>query len=43
MYKSVRNYFNEEELVALTMGIIAINGWNRMAIGFRTEPGSYQP
>jgi len=25
------------------MAIIAINGWNRLAIGFRTVPGSYNP
>ena len=25
------------------MAVIAINGWNRLAVGFRTEPGSYQP
>lgn len=25
------------------MSIIAINGWNRLAIGFRTVPGTYQP
>lgn len=27
----------------LTMAIVAINGWNRLAISFRSEPGSYQP
>ena len=25
------------------MAIIAINGWNRLAIPFRTEVGKYQP
>jgi hypothetical protein len=25
------------------MAIVAINGWNRIAIGFRAVPGSYQP
>ncbi|MCM4169239.1 Alkyl hydroperoxide reductase AhpD [Arenibacter antarcticus] len=43
LYDSVCEHFNEMELVALTMGIIAINGWNRLAIGFRTAPGTYQP
>lgn len=43
LYESVREHFNEKELIALTMGIIAINGWNRLAIGFRTIPGTYQP
>ena len=43
LYASVREHFDEGELVSLTMGIIAINGWNRLAIGFRTVPGTYQP
>ena len=43
LYTSVREHFDEGELVSLTMGIIAINGWNRLAIGFRTVPGTYQP
>ncbi len=43
LYDSVRRYFGEKEMVALTMAIIAINGWNRLAIGFRTVPGTYQP
>lgn len=43
LYEATRKQFNETEIVALTMAIIAINGWNRLAIGFRTVPGSYQP
>jgi len=27
--------FNEEEQVALTLLIVAINGWNRIQVGFR--------
>ncbi|MGV8139946.1 MAG: carboxymuconolactone decarboxylase family protein [Mangrovibacterium sp.] len=42
LYKATREYFNEAEIVALTMAIIAINGWNRLAISFRAVPGSYQ-
>ena len=42
LYEATRKYFNEKEMVALTMAIIAINGWNRLAISFRTVPGSYQ-
>ena len=38
----MRQYFNEEELVNLTLAIVAINGWNRLAIAFRSVPGSYQ-
>ena len=43
LYERVRAHFSEEELVNLTMAIIAINGWNRLAIPFRSVPGSYQP
>jgi len=35
--------FTDKDLVNLTMAIIAINGWNRIAIAFRSpEPGSYR-
>ncbi|MBA6153208.1 carboxymuconolactone decarboxylase family protein [Gelidibacter maritimus] len=43
LYQEVTKHFSEKELVALTMSIIAINGWNRLAISFRVEPGSYNP
>ncbi len=43
LYERVRQHFSEKELVDLTLAIIAINGWNRLAIPFRTVPGSYQP
>jgi len=43
LYNSVRKHFDEKEIVALSMAIIAINGWNRLAIAFRTVPGSYNP
>jgi alkylhydroperoxidase family enzyme len=38
-----RGQFSEKELVNLTMAIIAINGWNRLAESFRTVPGTYKP
>ena len=43
IYENVRQHFTEKELVDLTLAIVAINGWNRLAISFRTVPGSYQP
>ena len=43
LYEATRKHFDEKEMVALSMAVIAINGWNRLAIGFRTVPGSYQP
>ena len=41
-YDEVRRFFTEEEVVNLTIAIIAINGWNRLAIGFRAVPGTSQ-
>jgi AhpD family alkylhydroperoxidase len=34
--------FSEEELVKLTVAIVAINGANRINVAFRTVPGIYQ-
>jgi AhpD family alkylhydroperoxidase len=39
----LRRHFTEKEIVDLTMAVIAINGWNRLAATFRSTPGSYQP
>ncbi|MFC3284494.1 carboxymuconolactone decarboxylase family protein [Litchfieldella rifensis] len=36
VYEHARRYFDEEELVKLTLLIGAINIWNRIAIGFRS-------
>lgn len=43
LYGYVREFFDEEELFNLNLAVIAINVWNRMAIPFRAEAGSYQP
>ena len=43
VYEEARQQFSEEELVNLTMAVVAINGWNRLAIAFRAVPGAYQP
>src|SRR5687768_14553298 len=42
VYESVRRHFDERQLVDLTYAIVAINGWNRIAIAFRKIPGTYQ-
>lgn len=42
VYEDVRRYFDEKELVNLTLAIVAINSWNRMAVSFRKEAGTYQ-
>ena len=41
LYERVRLHFTDAELVNLTLAIITINGWNRLAIPFRSVPGSY--
>ncbi|HZW30472.1 MAG TPA: carboxymuconolactone decarboxylase family protein [Isosphaeraceae bacterium] len=43
VYEQARAHFSEKELVDLTMAIVAINGWNRLAVSFRAVPGTYQP
>jgi AhpD family alkylhydroperoxidase len=43
LYAEVRQEFGEEELVNLSLAIITINGWIRLAVGFRKIPGEYQP
>ena len=43
VYEQARAEFSESELLALTMVIIAINGWTRLAVSFRTEPGTHEP
>ena len=42
VYEEVCQHLSEEELVNLTLAVVAINGWNRFAISFRTVPGTYQ-
>jgi AhpD family alkylhydroperoxidase len=39
VYESVLKHFTEKELVDLTMAIVTINAWNRLAIAFRAVPG----
>jgi AhpD family alkylhydroperoxidase len=43
VYEEARQQFSEEELVNLTMTLVTINSWNRLAIAFRAVPGTYQP
>jgi AhpD family alkylhydroperoxidase len=42
LFERTRQHFTEEELVSLTLAVVAINGWNRIAISMRNVPGSYQ-
>ncbi len=43
LYDETHRHFSDKELVDLTWAVAAINAWNRLAISFRTEPGTYQP
>ena len=43
LYDQTRRDFSEKELVDLTFAVVAINGWNRLSIAFRTVPGTYRP
>ena len=43
VFQEVRQHFSEDEVVNLSMAIVAINGWNRLLVAFRGVPGKYQP
>ena len=43
LYEDLKHHFDEKDIIALTMAIISINGWNRLAIAFKTPAGNYQP
>ena len=43
LFEEARKQFSERELVDLTVAVVAINGWNRFNVAFRTVPGDYQP
>jgi AhpD family alkylhydroperoxidase len=38
IYQEVLKSYNEKEMVNLTMAIIMINSWNRLAVSFREIP-----
>ncbi len=42
VFALAKSQFGEEDLVKLTLAIVAINGANRINVAFRTVPGSYQ-
>lgn len=43
VFEEAHRHFNDEELANLTLGVVTINGFNRMNIVYRTTPGTYQP
>ena len=42
LYNEARGEFSEKELAQLTLSIVAINGWNRLNVAFRTPAGKYK-
>ncbi len=38
VYDELKAHFTQEEQVTLTLLIVAINGWNRVQVGFRAVP-----
>lgn len=40
LFETVREQFDARALTALTYRIMAINGWNRINVAFRTVPGA---
>lgn len=43
LFAEVSEQFSEAEVAALTMAVISINGWNRLAVTFRPHVGDYTP
>lgn len=41
VYEELKNLFTPKEIVELTFAIVAINGWNRLAVGLRSDVGGY--
>jgi AhpD family alkylhydroperoxidase len=41
VYERAREQFSEDELVHLTLAVVAINGWNRLNVAARSVPGGY--
>lgn len=40
IYERVRGQLSEKEISDLTFAIVAINGWNRLSVAFKSVPGS---
>jgi AhpD family alkylhydroperoxidase len=43
VFEETKRHFSDRELADLTLAVVAINGWNRLNIAFRTTPGHYRP
>ena len=43
VWEEATNHFSEDELIALIMTVVAINGFNRINIAIRHPAGNYTP
>ncbi|HEX2237716.1 MAG TPA: hypothetical protein VHJ19_05020 [Gammaproteobacteria bacterium] len=43
VYEQAQQHFDDQYSANLTMAVIAINGWNRLAVSLRWPAGNYQP
>ncbi len=43
VHDELRQHFSDKEIVDLTLAVVAINAWNRLAVTFHAPVGSYQP
>jgi AhpD family alkylhydroperoxidase len=43
VYGEARAHFGEKDLVDLTLAVVAINAWNRLAVTFRPVVGGHRP
>ena len=43
VFEQAQAQFTDAELSKLTLAVIAINGWNRLNVAFRTPAGDYKP
>jgi len=43
VFAEVKEHFTDEEIVALTMAVVVINGWNRIAVALRQPVGTHVP
>jgi AhpD family alkylhydroperoxidase len=43
IYQEAHREFGDAGIAQLTLAISYINSWNRIALAFKTEPGTYQP
>ena len=41
VFEELQRRFSDEEITALSFAIVAINGWNRLAVGFHSSVGDY--